>query len=109
MWSDFETPEAAKKVVKLKAFSKFENTTEALQAAASLVDSKLSKGERRQQQQASFRPFVAHAMRGVRASHTGVHPCRQAAYLAPLVAAMLAAASCMPTHLPPSAPHSLQA
>ncbi len=32
-------------VVKLKAFSKFENTTEALQAAASLVDSKLSKGE----------------------------------------------------------------
>ena len=31
-------------VVKLKAFSKFENTTEALQAAASLVDSKLSKG-----------------------------------------------------------------
>jgi nucleolar protein 58 len=33
-------------VVKLKAFSKFENTTEALQAAASLVDSKLSKGER---------------------------------------------------------------
>ena len=56
VWSDFETPEAAKKVVKLKAFSKFENTTEALQAAASLVDSKLSKGERRQQQQASFRP-----------------------------------------------------
>ena len=33
-------------MVKLKAFSKFENTTEALQAAASLVDSKLSKGER---------------------------------------------------------------
>lgn len=30
--------------MKLKAFSKFENTTEALQAAASLVDSKLSKG-----------------------------------------------------------------
>lgn len=44
VWTDFETPEAAKKVVKLKAFSKFENTTEALQAAASLVDSKLSKG-----------------------------------------------------------------
>lgn len=32
-------------VVKLKAFSKFENTAEALQAAASIVDSKLSKGE----------------------------------------------------------------
>lgn len=31
-------------MVKLKAFSKFENTAEALQAAASLVDSKLSKG-----------------------------------------------------------------
>ena len=31
-------------VVKLKAFSKFENTAEALQAAASLVDSKISKG-----------------------------------------------------------------
>jgi len=31
-------------VAKLKAFSKFDNTTEALQAAASLVDSKLSKG-----------------------------------------------------------------
>ncbi|KAL4427848.1 hypothetical protein ABPG75_001937 [Micractinium tetrahymenae] len=44
VWSDFETPEKASKVVKLKAFSKFENTAEALQAAASLVDSKLSKG-----------------------------------------------------------------
>lgn len=44
VWTDFETPEKASKVVKLKAFSKFENTTEALQAAASLVDSKLSKG-----------------------------------------------------------------
>lgn len=31
-------------VVKLKAFSKFENTTEALAAATALVDSKLSKG-----------------------------------------------------------------
>ena len=31
-------------MVKLKAFSKFENTTEALAAATSLVDSKLSKG-----------------------------------------------------------------
>lgn len=33
-------------VVKLKAFSKFENTTEALAAATALVDSKLSKGKR---------------------------------------------------------------
>lgn len=31
-------------VVKLKAFDKFENTTEALAAATALVDSKLSKG-----------------------------------------------------------------
>ena len=31
-------------VVKLKAFSKFENNTEALASAAALVDSKLSKG-----------------------------------------------------------------
>jgi hypothetical protein len=30
--------------VKLKAFSKFENTTEALAAATAIVDSKLSKG-----------------------------------------------------------------
>ena len=44
LYKDFETPEDARKVVKLKAFSKFENTTEALAAAAALVDSKLSKG-----------------------------------------------------------------
>jgi len=31
--------------VKLKAFSKFQNTTEALEAATALVDSKLSKRE----------------------------------------------------------------
>ena len=64
VWSDFETPEAAKKVVKLKAFSKFENTTEALQAAASLVDSKISKGETAQSGAASQHRIdssVAHA------------------------------------------------
>lgn len=32
-------------MVTLKAFGKFENTTDALAAATSLVDSKLSKGE----------------------------------------------------------------
>lgn len=32
-------------VVKLKAFNKFENTTEALAAASALLDGKLSKGE----------------------------------------------------------------
>jgi nucleolar protein 58 len=77
VWEDFETLEAAKKVgfacapprlprppppppaspppllfaapqvAKLKAFSKFENMTEALEAAASLVDSKLTKGLRK--------------------------------------------------------------
>uniref|UniRef100_A0A7S0RFN5 Nop domain-containing protein n=1 Tax=Chlamydomonas leiostraca TaxID=1034604 RepID=A0A7S0RFN5_9CHLO len=40
---DFATLESAQKMVKLKAFSKFENTTEALAAATALVDSKLSK------------------------------------------------------------------
>jgi hypothetical protein len=38
-------PTAAPQVVKLKAFSKFQNTTEALAAATALVDSKLDKGE----------------------------------------------------------------
>ena len=44
VWDDFETLDKAKKIAKLKAFGKFDNTTEALEAAASLVDSKLSKG-----------------------------------------------------------------
>ena len=39
------TPACCLQMVKLKAFGKFENTTDALAAAASLVDSKLSKGE----------------------------------------------------------------
>jgi hypothetical protein len=37
-------PPKRSQIVKLKAFSKFENTTEALAAATALVDSKLSKG-----------------------------------------------------------------
>jgi hypothetical protein len=37
------TPQQCAQVVRLKAFSKFENTTEALAAATALVDSKLSK------------------------------------------------------------------
>jgi len=44
LYKDFESLDDAKKVVKLKAFSKFENNTEALAAAAAMVDSKLSKG-----------------------------------------------------------------
>lgn len=44
LFQDFEDASSASKFVKLKAFSKFENTTEALAAATALVDSKLSKG-----------------------------------------------------------------
>ncbi|XP_030959533.1 probable nucleolar protein 5-1 [Quercus robur] len=44
---DFSTAETARKVVKLKAFSKFENTSEALEAATLLIDSKPSKGLRK--------------------------------------------------------------
>lgn len=40
----FACSAACPQVVKLKAFSKFENTTEALAAATALVESKLSKG-----------------------------------------------------------------
>ena len=43
----FESSGAARKLLKLKAFSKFENTADALATAAALVDSKLSKGARK--------------------------------------------------------------
>lgn len=41
---DFETPEGASKVVKLKAFKKFKDNTEALAAATGFIEGKLSKG-----------------------------------------------------------------
>lgn len=44
LWKHFETEEHANKAVKLKAFSKFENTTDALSAVTALVEGKLSKG-----------------------------------------------------------------
>ncbi|GMG99653.1 hypothetical protein Nepgr_001493 [Nepenthes gracilis] len=44
---EFATADSARKVVKLKAFDKFENTTEALSAATLLIDSKPSKGLRK--------------------------------------------------------------
>ncbi|CAN4105776.1 unnamed protein product [Withania somnifera] len=44
---EFTTFDSARKVVKLKAFSKFENTSEALSAATLLIDSKPSKGLRK--------------------------------------------------------------
>ncbi|KAL6325795.1 hypothetical protein AAG906_026624 [Vitis piasezkii] len=47
LWKEFSTSESARQVVKLKAFSKFENTTEALSAATLLIDSKPSKGLRK--------------------------------------------------------------
>lgn len=47
LWKEFSTSDSARKVVKLKAFSKFENTSEALSAATLLIDSKPSKGLRK--------------------------------------------------------------
>ncbi len=44
LFKDFQSADAAKKVVKLKSFEKFEDTTEALASAASLVEGKMSKG-----------------------------------------------------------------
>ncbi|KAK1370317.1 putative nucleolar protein 5-2 [Heracleum sosnowskyi] len=44
---EFDTVDTARKIVKLKAFSKFENTSEALSAATLLIDSKPSKGLRK--------------------------------------------------------------
>ncbi|XP_046400768.1 nucleolar protein 58 [Ischnura elegans] len=43
LFKDFETPDAASKVVKLKHFQKFNDTTEALSAATAAVEGKLSK------------------------------------------------------------------
>nr|XP_033802897.1 nucleolar protein 58 [Geotrypetes seraphini] len=44
LWKEFETPEKANKIVKLKHFEKFQDTTEALAASTALVEGKLSKG-----------------------------------------------------------------
>lgn len=43
LFHDFETPEAASKIVKLKHFEKFADTTEALAATTAAVEGKLSK------------------------------------------------------------------
>ncbi|KAJ9540456.1 hypothetical protein OSB04_026962 [Centaurea solstitialis] len=47
LWKEFSSSDTARQVVKLKAFSKFENTSEALSAATLLIDSKPSKGLRK--------------------------------------------------------------
>jgi len=44
LFEDFATPEGAKKVVKLKMFEKFKDTTDALASAAALIEGKMSKG-----------------------------------------------------------------
>lgn len=43
LWKEFETPEKANKIVKLKHFEKFQDTTEALAAATAMVEGKLGK------------------------------------------------------------------
>lgn len=43
LYKDFENPDQANKTVKLKAFQKFENTTDALSAVTALVEGKMSK------------------------------------------------------------------
>lgn len=47
IWKDFSGADTARQVVKLKAFSKFDNTSEALEAATLLIDGKASKGLRK--------------------------------------------------------------
>ncbi|PWA95929.1 nop domain, NOP5, NOSIC [Artemisia annua] len=47
LWKEFESADAARQLVKLKAFSKFENTEEALAAATCLIDSKPTKSLRK--------------------------------------------------------------
>ncbi|XP_021742335.1 probable nucleolar protein 5-2 [Chenopodium quinoa] len=47
LWKEFSTADSARKVVKLKAFDKFENTSEALAATTLLIDGKPSKGLRK--------------------------------------------------------------
>ncbi|KAI3793821.1 hypothetical protein L1987_36443 [Smallanthus sonchifolius] len=47
LWKEFSSADTARQFVKLKAFSKFENTSEALSAATLLLESKPSKGLRK--------------------------------------------------------------
>ncbi|CAM0873181.1 unnamed protein product [Alopecurus aequalis] len=47
LWKEFTTPDSARKVVELKAFNKFENTSDALSAATLIIDSKPTKGLRK--------------------------------------------------------------
>ncbi|KAJ3196039.1 Nucleolar protein 58 [Irineochytrium annulatum] len=55
----FDNPDVANKTVKLKAFSKFENTTDALSAVTALVEGKLSK---------SLKSFLTKELDGLEAN-----------------------------------------
>jgi len=44
LYEDFQTLESAKKMVKLKMFEKFKDTTDALSSATAMVEGKMSKG-----------------------------------------------------------------
>lgn len=44
LYEDFQKPQDAKKIVKLKMFEKFKDTTDALASAAALIEGKMSKG-----------------------------------------------------------------
>lgn len=43
IWKEFESPESASNIIKLKSFSAFENTTEAVVAATHLIEGTLDK------------------------------------------------------------------
>ncbi|RCV44812.1 hypothetical protein SETIT_9G404700v2 [Setaria italica] len=47
LWKEFTTSDSARRVVELKAFNKFENTSDALSAATLIIDGKPSKGLRK--------------------------------------------------------------
>ncbi|CAN0920534.1 Probable nucleolar protein 5-2 [Linum grandiflorum] len=47
LWKEFSTADTARKVVKLKAFDKFENTAEALEAATKIIDGSTTKALRK--------------------------------------------------------------
>lgn len=47
LWEEFTSPDKASKIIKLKAFERFSNAKEALKAATSLIESKVSKPLRR--------------------------------------------------------------
>lgn len=44
LWQDFQTPEGASNIVKLKSFAPYGSTTEAVVAATSIIESTLDKG-----------------------------------------------------------------